>query len=52
VLLTHPRSLAHLLEDSETDLRPCVEVAFDHFNNRPLFRRLRDSISRLVAPLL
>jgi cardiolipin synthase A/B len=52
VLLSHPVTIEHLLHDYETDLRVSEEARFEEFLNRPLYRRIEESLARLIAPLL
>ncbi len=52
VLLSHRDTLRHLLEDFDTDLRASNEMTFEQFVDRPFLRRLKESLARLVAPLL
>ena len=52
ILMSHPATIQHLLEDFSADLRLSREITFDQFMNRPFMRRVAESIARLVAPLL
>jgi cardiolipin synthase A/B len=52
VLLSHPATIGHLLEDFNADLRDSNEMTFEQFLDRPFLRRLKESLARLVAPLL
>ncbi|MBD3251085.1 cardiolipin synthase [Candidatus Uhrbacteria bacterium] len=52
VLLSDTPSVRHLLDDYEQDLRNCEELDYSGFLNRPYWRRIRESVLRLIAPLL
>lgn len=36
----------------EEDIKHCEEVKLDEWENRPLIKKLKESFSRLWAPLL
>jgi cardiolipin synthase len=52
VLLSSKDSVGHLLEDFEHDLRISEELHYRDFIDRPYARRLKESLLRLIAPLL
>jgi cardiolipin synthase A/B len=52
VLLSSEKSLQHLNEDFERDLRTCDEMTYDTFVERPVTQRFKESLARLVSPLL
>lgn len=52
VLLSAPEPVHHLLEDIERDMQLCDEVTYNAYLSRPFLTRVRDSLVRLIAPLL
>lgn len=52
VLVSGSGTVRHLTEDFERDLLMCDEVRFVDFIDRPLWKRLVQSLARLVSPLL
>lgn len=52
VLLSGSQSVGHLTQDFERDLKQCDEIHYASFIERPLRRRLLESVARLVSPLL
>lgn len=52
LLTSGEKTVRHLLEDFERDLASCEEIDYIEFLNRSLVLRLKESVSRLIAPLL
>jgi len=52
ILATGRKTIRHLIDDFENDMRLCEEMDYLTYINRPIPDRIRDSIVRLVAPLL
>lgn len=52
ILTSGAGTIRHLLEDFDRDLKLCEEVDYLNYINRPLSYRIRDSVVRLIAPLL
>ncbi len=52
VLLSDSKTVGHLLDDWENDLRICEELEYAAFIARPYSRRVKESLLRLIAPLL
>jgi cardiolipin synthase len=52
ILTSDPRTVRHLLEDYEHDLNISEELTYDRYLTRPFIHRVRDSLARLIAPLL
>ena len=52
VILSGRDSVHHLLEDAEQDIAIANELDYPSYLHRPLFGRIRESFTRLIAPLL
>lgn len=52
VLISDSKSVQHLVEDAEQDLAASVEYTLKEYLRRPFLIRIRDSLTRLIAPLL
>lgn len=52
ILVSSPKTVGHLLEDFERDLKLCDELRYEDFIERPLVSRLKESLARLISPLL
>lgn len=52
ILLSDKETVGHLLDDWENDLRICEELEYITFIARPYSRRIKESLLRLIAPLL
>lgn len=52
ILTSGSKTVRHLLEDFEHDLGNCEEIDYLEFIDRPLGKRMKESVARLIAPLL
>ena len=52
ILVSSPKTVGHLLEDFERDMKLCDELEYAAFIERPLRTRLKESLARLISPLL
>jgi cardiolipin synthase A/B len=52
ILLSSKESLKRLNDDFEHDLETCEELKYDSFIGRPISQRMKESLARLVSPLL
>jgi cardiolipin synthase len=52
ILTSGSKTVRHLLEDFEHDLGNCEEIDYLEFIDRPLGKRIKESVARLIAPLL
>jgi len=52
VLISGPQAIRHLLEDAERDKAASQELTYETYLQRPLLVRVRESLARLIGPLL
>jgi cardiolipin synthase len=52
ILLSSKESLKRLNDDFELDLETCEELIYDSFIGRPISQRMKESLARLISPLL
>jgi cardiolipin synthase A/B len=52
VILSGRDSIRHLIEDAERDIASAIELDYSSYLHRPLLGRVRESFTRLIAPLL
>lgn len=51
-LVSSPETIRHLMEDAERDMSICSELRYEEHIRRPMLVRIRESLARLIAPLL
>ncbi|HWR00040.1 MAG TPA: phospholipase D-like domain-containing protein, partial [Candidatus Methylomirabilis sp.] len=52
ILVSAPATIRHLNEDFDRDLEMCDEIDYAQFIMRPLRARVKESLARLISPLL
>lgn len=52
VLVSAEQTVQHLIDDFNSDERICEELSYLRFIDRPITRRFKESVLKLIAPLL